>query len=693
MLYRPGSASGGSAVMTTSKSEPAAGAPAPQEGGAPPETSARDVRTARTSESASQEPASIDPRRSRARHDEPESAKDNDDLEPTDDDDDDDDDDLEPTDDDDDDDDLEPTDDDDDDLEPTDDDDAVELTDDDTERREATNPRVPRRPAPKPWGHLAPPTLRFVAAILLLDTMVNLRFPLEEPAFWYLVPSTDIAIILLNFALMGLLNGAIPRGVRWLIVAWLFLVRLLRLGDGIKGLYFEQRFNAYSDLGLIPDGLRFLHSTRPIWEIVLGSAVALALLAGLAFACNRALLEVEDYLRDRRQLLVAGGLFAITYVSVAATDHGVKFDEFYSDGLAASAMSRVEEEVSFVWNVKSRRAGYGTLITETEAMLDGLPSDLAKLHGANVYLILVESYGRTMFELPEHVQASKATYDTFEKELGDAGFTLASGIVNSTTYGGQSWLAHATLDTGIPVRSQLEFEIVSARQPKSIATFFRRAGYRTVLAQPNTMRPITGKTFYDFDAQYLNKDFGYRGPDYAWATMPDQYVLDFLRRREVEPAKGPLFLQYVLVSSHAPWSRLPRPLDDWSKLGDGSIFKDEPVEEFPIEWPHFEHATAAYGKSILYDLDVIRRYLLDYVKDGSLVIILGDHQPVAEVNGDTAERGVPVHVLSRNPELVRPLLVRGYRPGVRPNLRNFALGLETLLPNLLVDYSSERKPN
>ncbi|HSU38220.1 MAG TPA: sulfatase-like hydrolase/transferase, partial [Polyangiaceae bacterium] len=456
------------------------------------------------------------------------------------------------------------------------------------------------------------------------------------------------------------------------------------------GRYFEQRFNVYTDLGSIADGFRFLHSTRPIWEIVLGTVVALALLVGLAFACYRALREVEVYLRDRRQVLVASGLLAITYVCVAASEHNLKFESLYSSGFAASAMSRMEEEVSFVWNVRSQRAGYGALIAQTEAMLDGLPSDLAKLHGADVYLILVESYGRTMFELPEHIDASKATYEAFEKELSAEGFSLATGIVNSTTYGGQSWLAHATLDTGVPVHGQLEYEIVSAKQPKSIATFFHRAGYRTVLAEPNTTGALTGGPLYDFDAQYVNKDFDYHGPDYAWATMPDQYVLDFVRRRELEHADRPLLIQYVLVSSHAPWARIPRLLDDWSKLGNGSIFLTQPLEEFPIEWPHFENATGPYAKSIIYDLDVLRRYLTDYVKDGSLVIILGDHQPVAEVNGNSEEMGVPVHVLSRNPELVRPFLARGYRKGVRPNRAGFAQGLETLLPNLLVDYSTQR---
>ena len=84
--------------------------------------------------------------------------------------------------------------------------------------------------------------------------------------------------------------------------------------------------------------------------------------------------------------------------------------------------------------------------------------------------------------------------------------------------------------------------------------------------------------------------------------------------------------------------------------------------------------------------------IAEFIKDGSLLIILGDHQPVWEVNGGSGEFGVPVHVVSRDAELVRPFLARGYVPGVRPQLNNFNEGLEKLYPYLLVDFSTPKHP-
>ena len=75
-----------------------------------------------------------------------------------------------------------------------------------------------------------------------------------------------------------------------------------------------------------------------------------------------------------------------------------------------------------------------------------------------------------------------------------------------------------------------------------------------------------------------------------------------------------------------------------------------------------------------------KRYLADYVKDSSLVILLGDHQPVADVNEHTESHGVPVHILSRNPALLQPFMARGYTPGMRPHRAGKRPGLDSFLP-------------
>ncbi|HEV8246639.1 MAG TPA: hypothetical protein VGP93_12765, partial [Polyangiaceae bacterium] len=108
---------------------------------------------------------------------------------------------------------------------------------------------------------------------------------------------------------------------------------------------------------------------------------------------------------------------------------------------------------------------------------------------------------------------------------------------------------------------------------------------------------------------------------------------------------------------------------------------------YPIEWPKFANASGAYIRSIIYDFDVLKRYLEDYVQDDSLVIILGDHQPVADVNGHTTSHGVPIHVLSRDRTLLEPFVARGYKPGMRPGGQRSRPGMDKFLINFLADFS------
>jgi hypothetical protein len=562
---------------------------------------------------------------------------------------------------------------------------------------ESKTPRASRSPARRrkrqtrrDWQSIARSTLIFVACTALLDAMVNVRYPSQEPSFWWLIPSTDIAIIYVFFAMMGRLRETVPRWAFFVLTGWLFVVRILRFGDGIQQRYFEQQFTLYTDLPLLPEAVRFVWSTRTFWQFSLGLVGVLIGIVALAYASFQGLRAAERYLRSTDQLYIAAGLFGVCYLANTATPPAPGTEEFYSGGFAAGIFPRIQREAEFIANVRSEKAAQSQRIADTERMIAELPSDLAKLKRADVHLILVESYGRCTFELPAHVRDTRAVFDAFESELTKQGFTIATGILNSSTYGGRSWLAHATLNTAVPTTNQFEYDLVLAKRPKPLARFFRDAGYRTVLIQPGTTRESPQGDIYGFEHKYYSWNFDYQGPEFGWATMADQYVLDFVRRRELAAKKQPLFIEYALVTSHAPWNAIPSIVPDWSRIGNGKIFGELPIQRFPIEWPRFENAGYAYAKTIIYDFDVLRRFIGQFITDGALVVVMGDHQPVWEVNGGSAEFGVPVHVLSRDAELVRPFLARGYVPGIRPQLANYNEGLEKFYPYLLLDFSTPK---
>ena len=559
--------------------------------------------------------------------------------------------------------------------------------------RDPTAPTDRARPERASRGFLsrseARPALGFLAAWLLLDTMVNLRYPAPEPALWFLLPSLDIVVVFGCMAGVAALGHRVPTAVRIALVAALVLVRLLRFGDGALGVYYSVPFHLHIDLALLPELIRFAYSTLGFAKATLCCAAALGLLCGVCLACHFALLHAERYLAEPRHLRLVAlvALLSMTGATVGKLDgqHG----ELHHLGLGASVVPRLVREAGVLFHARTARADHADEIARVRQQLDAQPKNLARLDQRDVYLFLVESYGATVLERPLYLEAIAPVYAAFETELGAGGFAMASGLLDSPIAGGRSWLAHATLGSGVRTENQLQYDVALDLRPRGVASLFRDAGYRTVLVQPGTTRPSPRTEFYGFEQSYYARDLEYRGPSYAWATMPDQYVIDFVHRREVAPRSSPLFVQYTLVTSHAPWSDLPPLVDDWGALGDGSIYEQLGRRQYQIEWPRFQNAPQAYIDSIVYDLMLLERYLREFVQGEALVVILGDHQPVAEVAGYSTSRAVPVHVLSRHAPSIEPFVARGYTRGMRPaTTAGPRRGLETLLPDLVRDFST-----
>src|SRR5262249_7525649 len=140
------------------------------------------------------------------------------------------------------------------------------------------------------------------------------------------------------------------------------------------------------------------------------------------------------------------------------------------------------------------------------------------------------------------------------------------------TFGGGSWLAHGTLLSGLWTDNQKRFNELEASNRFLLTGAFQRAGWRTVGIMPGVTSPWPTAGFYHYDQIYDAAHLGYHGPNFSSATMPDQYTLSAFERDErAKPNRPPLMAVIPLVSSHAPWFPLPRPVD-WSAVGDGSIF-------------------------------------------------------------------------------------------------------------------------
>jgi hypothetical protein len=294
---------------------------------------------------------------------------------------------------------------------------------------------------------------------------------------------------------------------------------------------------------------------------------------------------------------------------------------------------------------------------------------LAGLAGADVLLMFVESYGRSALEQPRYASTVLPTLDAFRQALDEAELASASGYLTSPTVGGQSWLAHGALESGLWISSQRLYDLLVAdRELLTLTRAFARAGHRTVAVKPAITMPWPEGPLLGFQKVYAAKDLGYGGKPYNWVTMPDQYTLAALERLERQARGKALFVEVSLISSHAPWTPVAPVLGDWDAIGDGATFSrwaeiGDPPE---VVWREPERVRQQYTLAIDYVLSVLASYAKHFVDERTLLIVVGDHQPAPIVTGEGASRDVPMHAISGDPALLKPFLAWGFSPGMRP---------------------------
>jgi hypothetical protein len=161
--------------------------------------------------------------------------------------------------------------------------------------------------------------------------------------------------------------------------------------------------------------------------------------------------------------------------------------------------------------------------------------------------------------------------------------------------------------------------------------------------------------------------------------MPDQFTFAALQRLELSKRhRPPLFAEVDMVSSHVPWTRIPR-LIDWRRVGDGSIYNRLPVAHTSddalspkADWAWLiggdtTRIQAAYGQSIVYSLNSLVSFVQHYRDPNLVVVALGDHQPWEIVSGKQPSHDVPISIIAHDPKVLDRIAGWGWNDGLRPS--------------------------
>jgi hypothetical protein len=479
--------------------------------------------------------------------------------------------------------------------------------------------------------------------------------------------SVEIALLLLLLALVApLRSGLAGRMLRYAAAAATTLVVALKAGELVIRSSLGRPLNPLLDLDLAPSMVHLLAGTLGAWRtslLLAGAALALLAVLGLSVVAIGIAQRRLAGPRPRALMLAVGFLLLAVFGLGQAAPHLVAW-------LPVSA--HASDMLLAHWRL-GRDAVHDQARLEAVMASDpfrDLPAGalLTRLAGIDVLLIYVESYGRSALEQPRYAATIQPRLAAFEQALATHGLLAASGYLTSPTVGGQSWLAHGTIQSGLWLPHQRDYNALVRSDWLTLPKAFARAGHRTLAVKPAITMPWPEGEKLGYDRIYAAADLGYAGLPYNWVTMPDQYTLSALQGFERDGAKAPLFAEISLISSHAPWTPIPPVLEDWSAIGDGAVFSRWAQEGDPPEvvWRDPERVRHQYTLAIDYVLGVLASYAAAFADERTLMIVVGDHQPAPIITGEGADRDVPIHVIASDPALLAPFRDWGLAAGMRP---------------------------
>ena len=508
-------------------------------------------------------------------------------------------------------------------------------------------------------------------------------WPGTGPAALLRIPLEGVLLVALVLVLPAR-PARLLAGVAGLALALLTLLRLLDVGFGASlGRPFDPLYDwgyAGSAVGLLRDSVG-----GPAADAVLVGVVLLT--AAVLVGVPAAVLRVTALARRHR----GGSARAVSAVGVAWVLSAVLGLQALPGAPVASTSTAAlaYDRVGLVRTSYRGQREFTAALT-ADPLADVPAGDLLTgLRGRDVLVVFVESYGRVALEDPDAARHVLPALARDTATLRAAGFHARSGFLDSPTFGGLSWLAHSTLQSGLRVDHQRRYDALLASPRRTLASAFHTAGWRTVDVVPSNRRPVARGC----PLLRLGPDLRRPGPRVRRAGV---------RLRDdagpVRPRRVP-----------APRARRRGP-----RAGDG---RDRPgVEPHPVgaaardgprrrTWATARCSTACRraatasrtsggtrpGCATPTDARWPTRWTRSPRSSPGPTptrwcVVLGDHQPATVVSGYGASHDVPVSVLARDPAVLRRIADWGWAPGLRPDEDGPVRPMESFRDSFLAAY-------
>ncbi|WP_367326285.1 CDP-alcohol phosphatidyltransferase [Streptomyces sp. HUAS ZL42] len=457
--------------------------------------------------------------------------------------------------------------------------------------------------------------------------------------------------------------------------------------------YLGRPFNVVLDWGLLDDAQSYLKdslgeaATLGITVGAVALVVLLIVLVALATVRLGNLLARHRAGASRATLIV--GTVWITCTALNLQIAGVPIASQHTAGAlkvqARTIRDTLRDEAAF-----GKEAGRDTFGNTPAAQL------VPDLRGKDVILTFIESYGRSAIEDPVMAPGVDRTLAASTRSLEKAGFHAKSGWLTSATYGGSSWLGHSTTLSGLWIDNQQRYRTVMSSDHLSLTKIFQKTGaWDTVGVMPGVQKAWPEQKYYGLDKVYNAFEMGYRGPKFSWSTMPDQYALEAFQRLEHGRTRDkPLMSEIILTSSHQPWAPIPR-MVGWDELGDGSVFAgiEQAGHKAEDVIADTTKSRQEYGRSVEYSVTALTQWLERYGSDDTVLVFLGDHQPISRVSGNHASRDVPISIVAKDPKVLDKIAGWNWTDGLRPAHNAPVWKMSSFRDRFLTAYGSTPHPS
>lgn len=533
-----------------------------------------------------------------------------------------------------------------------------------------------------------------LSALLFLNGMLSFTTWWPTPG---ILPDERLApeFVWLWLVLLGTLRlrGVLSwRAVSMLAVGYLLLVLGRYLDVTAPGL-FGREVNLYWDGAQIP---RFLWVTAQDvpWWVSAGALAAVAfclwlLYLSLRWAIAIAAAEAAPYALRTRWVWL---LTAMAVVLVSANYAGVRATW---PVVSKPVIPTYWRQATIIYTALSPQRLDQALPPSTTlqtALAAPAGTALAALRGRDVYLIFMESYGAVAYDNPKAVAGLAEARRRFAADLAAGGRDVVSAFVSSPTFGGASDLAHLSLLSGVDLRDPLRHDLLLTSTRPTLSTLFRAHGYRVYGLYPALSWEWPERAFYGFDEFDEAGSLGYRGPPLGYWSIPDQYSI--ARFEQLHPRGGdapPRLVFFPTITCHFPFNPVPPYQPDWQRVLTDQPFEQAEVARALAERPDWLDMLPGYVRMVDYTYRWLGGFLRQAEPRETLFVLVGDHQPTANISGEGARWDVPVHIVSRDPALLKGFVDQGFRPGLDPPSQPLG-GLHDLTAMLLRGFAQPVSP-